>query len=192
MNHRTTTTIALAGAALMTAGIASACSSGSSTSSATIATPVTGTETFAGTEVMTPAQAASSNFQPTIPIRASGLFADTGHITLNGGNKAGPTTIVLGRGGVTVHHAATNPNQNPVLLAPASACVYGLTEAVKYTVTSGTGSYANITGGHGIATVTFKIDLPKGANGKCNASQTAMPTGGDVSFSAVGPITRTS
>jgi hypothetical protein len=185
MNRRTRA-LALAGAACMTAGIAGACSSSSSSSG-----PVTGTETFSGTLVMTPAQLSNNNFHPTIPIKATGLFADTGSIALSGGNGAGSSTIVLGKGDIKVHHAATPANPVPKQVGAASSCVYGVTEHVAYTVTGGTGSYANVTGGHGTATIVQRVDLPK-VSGGCNASNSAVPTGGSVQFTAVGPITSSS
>ncbi len=186
--NRNASSCITAGAVLLTTGLAVACSS----SSSSVAGPVTGRETFTGTEVLTSAQAASNSFEPTIPLTASGLFSDTGSIHLGGGSAAGATSIVLKNGDVNVHHAATNPNLQPVPMGAASACVYGATEPVKYTVTGGTGSYKNITGGSGVATVTFEFDLPKMANGKCDVANSATPTGGKVTFTAVGPITRSS
>ena len=186
MKHRRIA-IAIAIAAIGLAASAAACSSSGSSG------PVTGTETFSGTQVMTAAQAASSTFEPTIPLKATGLFSDTGSIHLGGGNKAGPAVIVLGKGDVKVTHTATNPNLQPKPIGAASACVFGVTEAVKYTVTGGTGSYADVkSGSTGVATVTFKFDLPKLAGGKCNEANSAVPTGGSTSFSAVGPITMSS
>lgn len=184
---RTKMSIVAAAAVLGIGLTAAACSSSSSSSG-----PVTGTETFSGTQVMTAAQAASSSFEPTIPLTASGAFSDHGSIHLGGGNKAGPAVIVLGKGDVKVTHAATNPNLQPNPVGAASACVFGVTEAVAYTVTGGTGSYAGITGGHGTATIVEKVTLPKLAGGKCNEANSAIPTGGSASFSAVGPVTRSS
>jgi hypothetical protein len=180
MKYRMTAVAAIAVAA---GASAAACSSSSSS------TATTGTETFSGTETLTAAQAGSNSFQPTIPLKASGVFSDSGSIFLNAGNKAGPSTIKLGKGNVTIHHAATNPNLQPVPIGAASACVFGATEHVAYTVTGGTGSYKGITGGQGVATLTIKITLPKLAGGKCNESNSAAPTGGSASFDAVGPVT---
>ena len=158
-----------------------ACSSSSSG-------PVTGTETFAGTEVLTPAQIASSTFQPTIPLTASGLFSDTGSIHLSGGNAAGPTSIKLKSGDINIHHAATSPNLQPKLV---SGCTYAVSENVAYTVTGGASSYANVTGGNGTATVTESFTMPRSGSGCANPSN-AAPASGSVSFKAVGPITRSS
>jgi hypothetical protein len=156
--------------------------------------PVTGVETFAGTEIMTPAQAASNSFEPTIHLTASGLFSDAGTIHLGGGNAAGATSIILGNGDVNVHHAATNPSLQPTQVP--GTCTYAATENVAYTVTGGTGSYSNITGGHGVATVSFRFKTPllpaAEPEGKIACNTNANPTGGSVSFKAVGPITRSS
>jgi hypothetical protein len=184
--QRTKMSVVAAAAVLGIGLTAAACSSSSSSG------PVTGTETFSGTQVMTTAQAASNNFEPTIPLTASGVFSDHGSIHLGGGNEAGPAVIVLGKGDVKITHAATNPNLQPKPIGAASACVYGVTEAVAYTVTGGTGSYAGITGGHGAATIVEKVTLPKLAGGKCNLSNSAVPTDAQVTFSAVGPVTRSS
>jgi hypothetical protein len=179
MKYRMT---AIAAIGIAAGASAAACSSSSSS------TATTGTETFSGTETLTAAQAGSNSFQPTIPLKASGVFSDSGSIFLNAGNKAGPSTIKLGKGNVTIQHAATNPNLQPVPIGAASACVFGATEHVGYTVTGGTGSYKGITG-HGVATLTIKVTLPKLAGGKCNESNSAAPTGGSASFDAVGPVT---
>jgi hypothetical protein len=169
--------------------------------------PVTGTETFSGTEQMTSAQVANPNFNPTIPLTASGLFSDRGHIYLGGGNGAGPASIKLANGDVNLFHAKTNPNIQPRLV---SGCTYAATENVDYTVTGGTGAYSNITGGKGIATVTFTFTMPKLAPAKIppqiqgpggSRPQPACanpnnpyvnPVSGGASFRAVGPIMRSS
>jgi hypothetical protein len=163
--------------------------------------PVTGTETFAGTEVLTAAQAGSQNFFPTIPLTASGLFSDKGSIYLapgsgKNGNGGGPATIRLNNGNIRVHHGASNPNEQPV--RQGTSCVYAFSDKVGYTVTGGTGRYSNVTGGHGTATVTFRFTLPKlvpvdpTSPAGCNTGSNAVPLGGSASFSAVGPVTRSS
>jgi hypothetical protein len=194
--------IVITEAAITIAGMAIvSCSSSSSSSTvrptpravtqtATFSVPITGNETFSGTEVLTSAQAASNTYEPKIPLTASGLFYDTGSILLTNGNAAGPGSIILGAGNINVHHAATNPNLQPKPIGPAKGCVYGASQDVKYTITSGTGLYKDITSGHGVATVSFRFTLPKLRNGKCNTANNANPLAGTVTFSATGPITR--
>jgi hypothetical protein len=166
-----------------------ACSSGgSSSSSSSSSVPVTGTETFNGTEHLTAAETASTNYNPTVPLTASGMFSDTGSISLSGGNGAGPATIALKNGDIKVQHAKTNAN---LQAKPTGVgCIYAATQAVNYTVTGGTGSYSNVTGGKGVATVTFGFTLPKLSNGSCNTSSTATPTAGYATFHAIGSLTR--
>jgi hypothetical protein len=165
-----------------------ACSSGGSSSSSSSSVPVTGTETFNGTEHLTAAETASTNYNPTVPLTASGMFSDTGSISLSGGNGAGPATIALKNGDIKVQHAKTNAN---LQAKPTGVgCIYAATQAVNYTVTGGTGSYSNVTGGKGVATVTFGFTLPKLSNGSCNTSSTATPTAGYATFHAIGSLTR--
>ena len=171
--------------------------------------PVTGTETFAGSVSLTPAQLASSTFNPTVPLKASGLFTDTGSIYLapgsgKDGNGPGPAVIKLSGGNINVRHGSSPANPWMPWCAPAiparaqepvrqdSTCNYTVAEQVTYTVISGTGSYSNVTGGHGIATVTFGFTPPKLASGACNSSCSVVPANGFARFSAVGPIARSS
>jgi hypothetical protein len=149
-----------------------------------------GTETIAGTQVLTPAQANSNNFVPAIPLTASGAFADTGSIKLTpgsgpNGNGSGSATVVLTKGNLAVHHGATPGNGQPVL--QKGSCAYALTEQTPYTFTGGTGAYAGATG-HGTATVSFSFYVPKLADGECNTSSSVAATGGKVTFRAVGPV----
>lgn len=180
-NNRAIATAAVSIAVLGAGTGIGACSSSSSG-------PVTGTETFAGTEALTPAQIVSSTFEPTIALTASGLFSDTGSIHLTGGNAAGPTTIQLKSGNINIHHAATSPNLQPRLV---SGCTYAVSENVAYTVTGGASSYANVTGGHGTATVSETFTMPKSGSG-CANPDNAAPVSGTAGFKAVGPITRSS
>jgi hypothetical protein len=172
-----------------------ACSSGGSSSSSSSSSssnsgPVTGTETFNGTEHLTAAETASTNYNPTVPLTASGMFSDTGSIYLSGGNGAGSATIALKNGDIKVQHAKTNPNLQPK--STGVGCTYAATQAVNYTVTGGTGSYSNVTGGKGVATVIFGFTLPKLSNGSCNTSSSATPTAGYATFHAIGSLTRSS
>jgi hypothetical protein len=181
------------------------CSSSSSSSSAhslgksvtpTSTMPVTGSEMFAGTEVLAPAELKNSNYTPTIPLAATGLFSDSGSIYLapgsgKDGDGPGPATIKLAMGSINVHHDATNPNLQPKLVGPAKDCVYGVTQNVGYTITGGTGAYKNVkAGGKGVATVNEQFNLPVLKDGKCDMAESAVPSAGTVTFKAVGPITR--
>ncbi len=161
-----------------------------------------GTETFSGIKNLTAAQTSAQNFVPTIPLTASGPFSDTGSIYLTpgsgkDGNGPGTATIKLANGDLNVHHAASLPaNAQPVQL-PGSSCTFSVTQKTGYTVVGGTGKYAGATG-HGVATVTFNFTLPRlpihsghitSSDGACDTSNSAMPLGGQVVFSAVGPVT---
>jgi hypothetical protein len=162
------------------------------------ANTTTGTESFVGTVPMTAAQAANPNFNPTVPITASGLFSDHGSIYLApgsgpGGNGPGSAVIKFASGNINVNHTkSTNPQPKFV-----SACTFTLVDRVGYTVTGGSGSYSGIKSGGGTAVVTFNFDVPAIAHahnlgltgpGACNTN--AAPTSGEVIFKAVGPITR--
>lgn len=164
--------------------------------------PVTGNETFSGQTALTSAQAGNSHFNPTIPLTASGLFSDHGSIYLEpgsgkNGNGPGPASIKLGNGDINVSHAGSDANSQPV--RQGSTCTYDVSEKVAYTVTGGTGSYSNVTGGHGIATVTFQFTFPVLPVGHVRTGSEAPACNGNVNpvsgtavFSATGPVSRSS
>jgi hypothetical protein len=187
---RKTQIIALASAALIGAGVVGACSSAASSVAKT-----EGIEAFAGEHVLTAAQASSQTYVPTIPLKAKGLFSDSGSIYLapgsgKDGNGPGPATIKLSKGDINVNHGSTNPNLQPKPVGPASACVFGFTQKVSYTVTGGTGAYSDVKSGSGVATVTEAFKLPRTATGACASieSTNVAPVGGSVTFAAVGTI----
>jgi len=159
-----------------------------------------GTETISGTEKLTPAQAASSSYVPVIQVKATGVFADSGSITLtpgSGANGDGPGngTVKLMKGNLDIHHGATNPNQQP-MQENSGICVFSETQKVAYTVAGGTGAYKGASGS-GIVTVTFSFTLPvmstghvrqAGAAPVCNMANSAEPTAGNVVFSGTGHV----
>ena len=186
------------------AGVLAGCSSagssstGSSSAGSSSGTGTSGTETFAGIENLTAAQANSQNYVPVISLSATGAFIDTGSIALipgsgKDGNGPGPATVKLSQGNISIHHAASNPNAQPVPMPKIGPCVYGLAQKVSYTITGGTGRYARATGS-GVATVTFDFNLPQiavqGHTGGlvCDTRNSAMATGGKVTFTAIGPV----
>jgi hypothetical protein len=175
-------------------GTTAAC--GSSSSSTVKSTVTSGVETFSGTLVLTPAEAASQSFVPTIPLTATGVIHDTGSIYLapgsgKDGSGPGPATIKLTKGDINVQHGASNPNLQPQLMK-AGTCLYGGKQNVSFTITGGTGAYKNIkAGGKGTATVDEQFTMPRMDHSKeCNLADNAVPTGGTYIFTATGTITR--
>jgi hypothetical protein len=140
--------------------------------------PQSGTETFTGTTH-------STANAPKVPISATGIISDTGSITLGGGNGAGKGTFHLSKGSITVMHSKPAGGQPQV---NQSNCAVAFRDHGTYTILSGTGSYAGITG-HGTFKVTFAGTAPRKHNGKCNTGQNAKPLQGTSStvFYATGP-----
>lgn len=159
--------------------LAAACSS-SSPPSGTASSPAAGTETFYGT---TP----STANHPTIPLKATGLFTDTGSIHLTGGNGAGTGVLKLTRGTLTVQHSK---NHNGPSSVNKATCQVKFSVTGTFKVLSGTGAYKGTTGA-GTYLVTFGGTLPKKPDGKCNLANNAAPVNGTslTTFKATGPLT---
>jgi hypothetical protein len=119
----------------------------------TLTTPAgkTGTETFYGTTT-------STANQPAIPLKATGLFTDTGSIDLKGGSGAGKGTVKLTKGSLTVGHSKDHNGPSSMNRATCVA-VFSIHGTVK-SVLSGTGAYKGYTG-HGTFRVTFGGTMPR-------------------------------
>ncbi len=141
----------------------------------------TGAETLYGTTTST-----ANN--PTVPLKATGVFTDTGSIYL-GDNKQTKGTLHFKKGGLNLTHS-NPPNPNAPTSFNATTCRVVFAESGTFKVTGGTGPY-NGASGHGTFKVTFAANLPKLANGQCNESNNANPIPGTAltTFKAVGNIT---
>jgi len=140
----------------------------------------TGAETIYGTTTST-----ANN--PTIPLKATGVFTDTGTIVL--GSKTTKGTLHFTKGGLNVNHS-NPPNPNSPTSFDAATCHAVFDESGTFKVTGGTGPYNGATG-RGTFRVTFGFNLPKLANGQCNESNSANPVPGTTltTFKATGNIT---
>ena len=155
--------------AALAAVILAACSSSS-----------TGAETIYGSTTST-----ANN--PTIPLKATGVFTDTGSIVL--GSKTTKGTLHFTKGGLNLTHS-NPPNPNSPTSSNATTCRVLFAESGTFKVTGGTGPYKGATG-HGTFGVTFAATFPKLASGKCNESNSANPVPGSslTTFKATGNIT---
>jgi len=162
--------VGLVVAAALAAILLAACSS----------SPSTGAETIYGTT-------ASTANNPTIPLKATGVFTDTGTIAL--GSKSTKGTLHFTKGGLNVNHS-NPPNPNTPSSFNATTCRVAFAESGTFKVTGGTGTYKGATG-HGTFKVTFAATLPKLASGKCNESNNANPLPGTslTTFKATGNLT---
>ena len=167
-------------AVLATAGLA-ACSS-SSSSSSTAPVPRTGTEVITGTTT-------SVANAPTIPLKASGLFADTGSITLSGNSNAGTDTLKLSKGGLRVYHKQT---RSPGTIFNPRTCSIKFSETGTFHLVPGsTGAYKGITG-KGTYWVVFTATMPRLTGGRgCDNSQNVNPVPGSAltTFTVTGTFT---
>jgi len=112
----------------------------------------TGAETFYGTTT-------STANKPTIPLKATGLFTDTGSINLGGGgNGAGKGTLKLTKGNITVEHSkdVNGPSSVNKTTCVAVFSIHGTVEKVL----SGTRAYKDYTG-QGTFHVTFGGTMPR-------------------------------
>jgi hypothetical protein len=173
----------LAGVAVIAAaGLAlAACSSSTSSS----AGHVSGTETITGHVTGTAAIANA----PTIALKLTGPVATTSAITLNGSSSK-IATFRTPAGDLVVSHTR---GSNSGRLLSASTCKFvGTTSGVSYTVLGGrsTGKFAGAVG-HGTAAIVFGGNLPKTSSGKCDTSNSAVPTVNTAyaTFTARGPLT---
>ncbi|HUC35928.1 MAG TPA: hypothetical protein VMR97_02265 [Acidimicrobiales bacterium] len=140
----------------------------------------TGAETIYGSTTST-----ANN--PTVPLTASGVFSDTGSITLGSNSTKG--ALHFQKGQLNVTHS-NPPNPNAPTSFNSTTCRAVFAESGTFTVTGGTGPYNGATG-HGTFAVTFATTLPKLANGQCNESNNANPVPGTslTTFKATGNIT---
>jgi len=112
----------------------------------------TGAETFYGATTSTASK-------PIIPLKATGLFTDTGSINLGGGgNGAGKGTLKLTKGNITVEHSKDYNGPSSVNKRTCVA-VYSIHGTVEKVV-SGTGAYKGYTG-QGTFHVTFGGTMPR-------------------------------
>ncbi|MBV9383652.1 MAG: hypothetical protein JOY82_12730 [Streptosporangiaceae bacterium] len=185
--------MALCGAAVLAAGIA-ACSSSTSSISGSAATAkasassMSGTETVSGSVSGSAALANNPSFTLTWrgPVNTTSEFATGGNAPAKGQHH----TFKTAAGNLTVVVSAAPTNTQKLL--SASSCRFEVATAIPYKVdgAASTGKFAGATG-DGVATLTFRADLPKLANGKCNESNNAQPLakGAVARFSIAGPLT---
>ena len=140
----------------------------------------TGAETLYGTTTST-----ANN--PTVPLKATGVFTDTGSIYL--GSKTTKGYIALQKGCTKCDPLQSTQSQCPTSVNPTT-CRVVFAGSGTFKVTGGTGPYNGATG-HGTFTVTFAATFPKLANGQCNESNSANPLPGTslTTFKATGNIT---
>ncbi len=157
-------------AAALAALLLAACSSSS-----------TGVETISGSTTST-----ANN--PTVPLTASGVFSDTGSISLGG--KGTKSFLKFSQGKLAVTHTNPSSLNNPSSINNTT-CRVVFAGNGTFTVTgNGTGPYKGASG-HGKFAVTFAATFPKLASGKCNLSNSANPLPGTslTTFKATGNIT---
>lgn len=117
----------------------------------------------------------------SLPVTASGSFADTGSISLSGNGKT--AMLHLKNGTINISHGPGTSRQT----VDTANCHTSLVESdLKYQITGGTGKYAKITGS-GTADLIVVAALPL-VHGKCDASQSAVPNSASETFSAIGPV----
>jgi hypothetical protein len=153
------------------------------TSAASASTTVRGK----GTEVIVGSTTNLSNIlanAPVLPVKAFGVVRTTGTLSL-GGSGNGRGTFYFRAGHLRVKHTQTSGGTQPRL--NPKTCVASFSEAGVYTVVAGTGAFHNAKG-HGQFAVSFALVFPRLKNGKCNASQSAQPISGKISFLAFGPL----
>lgn len=158
---------AAASTALLSAGWASASSSG--------------TQSF----VLTTRSTAPN---PVYQAVASGVFSATGTMRATSTASNAPLKATFPKGTFMLNEVSAG-HQSGTINPSTCAAVYTET-GLKYTISNGTGSYKGITGS-GTANLKFTGTLPKLSNGKCNESTTATPVAG-TALSVVharGPVT---
>jgi hypothetical protein len=140
----------------------------------------TGVETIYGTTT-------SDANNPTVPLTATGVFTDTGSLSLGSNSTKG--TLHFKKGGLNLTHS-NPPSPNAPTSFDPTTCRAVFAESGTFTVTGGTGPY-NGASGHGTFSVSFAANLPKLANGQCDESSNANPVPGTslTTFKATGNIT---
>jgi len=148
-----------------------------------------GSSTTTGSETVSGNTTSAAN-NPVIPLKASGIFADTGSITLGNGNNT-KGSFDLSKGKIDVTHSKGNTSNSPTSFNP-STCRVVFDSSGTFKVNGGTGPYKGATG-QGTFKVVFAATLPKLANGKCNGSNSAQPVAGSslTTFTATGKLTIT-
>lgn len=174
--------IAVAGIA--GAGIlAAACSSG----------PTTGTETWSGKQVLTPAQLANQNFVPTYPMTFTGPVHATATFMPPGGNQVHVKAIFKTTAGTLVANADIpgngNLNPNPTSFdSKTCAATFDLNGTYTVDGMASTGSWKAATG-HGTIKDVFVLTLPKNSSGACNEANNVAPVSGYTTLVVSGPVT---
>ena len=148
----------------------------------------TGTETITGTTTNITAQT------PTIPLSASGVFKDTGSITLTNNNaKCATDGLKFSKGTLRVYHCSTG-NPNGTGSYSTTTCKFTQLNTGTFQAVSGsTGDLKGYTG-KGTFKVTFTGVFAK-KNGACpseavvNSNNSPNPTSGSITFSATGTLT---
>jgi hypothetical protein len=148
-----------------------------------------GSSSTTGAESISGSTTSTANV-PVIPLKASGVFADTGSITLGNG-KSTKGTLNFSKGKLDVMHSK-GTNTNTPTSFNTKTCHVVFDSGGTFKVTGGTGSYNGATG-NGTFKVEFSATLPKLANGKCNESNNAQPLAGSslTTFTATGTVTIT-
>jgi hypothetical protein len=142
------------------------------------AAPTAGTEHFTATTSNMSVIAAPNN---SLPVKASGLFTDSGSVGLAGNGKS--ALLHLKNGTISMSHGPGTSRQT----VDRANCHASLVESgLKYQITGGTGRYARITGS-GTAELTLIAALPL-VHGKCDVSQSAVPNAATETFTATGPV----
>jgi hypothetical protein len=158
---------AAASATLLSAGWASASSSG--------------TQTFVLTSH---SNAANPVYQAT----ASGVFSATGTMQATSTASNAPLKATFPNGTFLLNEVSAGRTSGSI--NPSTCAAVYTNTGVTYKISNGTGKYAGITG-NGTASLKFTGTLPKLSNGKCNEASNATPVAGSVTsvVHAVGPVT---
>jgi len=154
----------------------------SSAASAAVAGAKSGTEVIQGST--TKLSVIESNAS-VVPLGAHGVVDTYGYIALSGPTN-GRSTLYFHAGNLRVKHTQTSGGSQPSF--NSKTCVASQVQGGLYTVVAGTGKFYGAKG-HGRYTVDFTAKFPRLKNGKCNASNSAKPISGKISFLADGPLT---
>jgi hypothetical protein len=176
------------------AGLAACSSSSSSTVSGHVTShpastrpaTVSGTERFHGT---VSGEAVMASNPPTYPLTFTGPVATTGTFTPPNTTATHQVGVFQTKdGNMAVVAVVSGQNAQPKLAGPD--CLYRLTIKASYVVNGAksTGRFAGAVG-HGTVVSPVEFHAPKLANGTCNTSQTAKPTGAVSTFTGSGPLT---
>ena len=182
------------GAVALLAAAVAGCSSSTTTTKNSAATAgasptaMSGTEMFAG---QVTGAAALSN-RVLIPLKWTGPVITTSTFNPGSGSpkKGQHYTFKTAAGNFTIVVSGTVTNAQKLL--SASTCQFEFMTTVPYRVDGATSTrkFAGSTG-NGVATVTFRVYIPKLASGKCNQSNNAQPLskGAVAAFKGTGTLT---